>query len=355
MKKRIRLLIVLGMMSGMINAGAQDIHFSQFYENAILRNPALTGIFSGDYKAGVNYRSQWSNISAPFQTVLASAETRISVNREVGDYVSFGVCATYDHAGTINFNTMQVYPAINYNKAMADGHRSYLSIGFTGGYVQRSFDLTKATFSSQYSGGSYDPLRGSGENIQNNSLQYFDAGAGMSFNSTVGEARMVTYYIGAAAYHVAKPKESFAGDGDLVRLDTKLNGNLGVRASFTDQYSMLVHFNYSMQGTYREIIGGVLLGWHTRSENVRSFGLYAGAFLRVKDAIIPTLKLDYDKYSFTFSYDVNTSSLKPASNGAGGAEISLYIRGNYNHKNQVTSNVSCPRFEQMLDNSGSDF
>ena len=114
---------------------AQDIHFSQFYENAILRNPALTGIFSGDYKAGVNYRNQWSNISVPFQTVLASVESRISVNEDVGDMLSFGVTATYDRAGSISFNSFQVYPAVNFNKALEDKHQSYLSTGFTAGYI----------------------------------------------------------------------------------------------------------------------------------------------------------------------------------------------------------------------------
>src|SRR5690242_12887659 len=74
-------------------AGAQDIHFSQFYENALLRNPALTGIFTGDYKAGVNYRSQWGNISYPFQTVLASVEMKMPIKRDVKDYFSFGLTA----------------------------------------------------------------------------------------------------------------------------------------------------------------------------------------------------------------------------------------------------------------------
>ncbi|MBN9482917.1 MAG: PorP/SprF family type IX secretion system membrane protein [Bacteroidetes bacterium] len=336
-------------------AKAQDIHFSQFYENAILRNPALTGIFSGDYKAGVNYRTQWSNISAPFKTILASAETRVAVNREVGDYISFGATATYDRAGSINFNSMQIYPAINYNKAMADGHRSYLSIGFTGGYIQRSYDLSKATYSSQYANGQYDPLRPSGENMNNTSLQYFDLGAGMSFNSTIGEAHMVNYYIGAAAYHVAKPKETFAGDQDMLRLDTKWNGNLGIRAAFNEQYSLIVHVNYSQQGPYQEIIGGGLVSWHTRSESIYNFAVYAGCFLRVKDALIPTIKLDYDKYSITMSYDVNTSSLKPATNGTGGYEMSLYIRGNYKHNDRMGGQVACPRFEQMLDHSATDF
>src|SRR3954467_773907 len=126
--KRLLTCAVSGMVLLSHTAKAQDIHFSQFYENAILRNPALTGIFSGDYKAGVNYRQQWSNISVPFTTVLASVESRILVNKEVGDYLSFGVAATYDRAGTINFNSMQIYPAINYNKALEDTHGSYLSL-----------------------------------------------------------------------------------------------------------------------------------------------------------------------------------------------------------------------------------
>ena len=29
---------------------AQDIHLSQFYETPILRNPALIGLFNGDYR-----------------------------------------------------------------------------------------------------------------------------------------------------------------------------------------------------------------------------------------------------------------------------------------------------------------
>src|ERR1043165_9714623 len=98
MKKLITITAALMAIGGTLRA--QDIHFSQFYENAILRNPALTGIFSCDYKAGVNYRTQWGNISNPFQTVLASAETRIVVNKELHDYLSFGACISYDHAGS---------------------------------------------------------------------------------------------------------------------------------------------------------------------------------------------------------------------------------------------------------------
>ena len=72
-----------------LSSNAQDIHFSQFYENEILHNPALTGIFSGDYKLGIDYRTQWGNAFIPYKTTMISAETRIMVSREVGDFISF--------------------------------------------------------------------------------------------------------------------------------------------------------------------------------------------------------------------------------------------------------------------------
>lgn len=336
-------------------ASAQDIHFSQFYENAILRNPALTGIFSGDYKAGVNYRTQWSNISVPFNTMLASAETRIAVNKSVGDYISLGVTATYDRAGSINFTSMQVYPAINYNKAMADGRRSYLSVGFTGGYIQRAFDLSKATFSTQYQNGGFEHGAASGENIQNVSMTAYDLGAGISFNSSIGANRIVNYYIGAAGYHVARPKHTFNGDNDLLRLDTRWTANLGVKANLTEQFGLTVHANYTTQGPYTEMIGGALISWRSNPELSKTIVLYAGTFIRIKDAWIPTVKVDYNQYSFTASYDFNTSGLKPATNGTAGYEISLFVRGKYKHREGYNSSVACPRFEQMLEGGEAQF
>ena len=42
MKKYLGILLLLPLA---LKMEAQDIHFSQFYENSIMRNPALTGIF----------------------------------------------------------------------------------------------------------------------------------------------------------------------------------------------------------------------------------------------------------------------------------------------------------------------
>jgi type IX secretion system PorP/SprF family membrane protein len=333
-------------MFGATVTDAQDIHFSQFYENAILRNPGLTGIFSGDYKGGVNYRSQWGQISVPFTTVLASAEMRKQLNEETGDCVSFGLTATYDQAGSIDFNSLQVYPAIAYNKALEDAHGSFLTLGFAAGYIQRTTNPSKMTFSSQYVNGEWSGSNGSGETINFNQVNHFDMGAGLSFNSSMGRSNNVNYYIGVSAFHVLRPRNAFSNTDYFTRLNMKWQGNLGIKAQLSNQFGLLIHGNYSIQSPYEEIIAGALLSYSASDQNARPFTFYLGSFYRVKDAIIPTLKLDYKTYSVTVSYDMNNSNLKTASNGMGGFEISLYARGFFKRES-IVDMIKCPRFEVL--------
>ena len=37
-------------------AGAQDVHYTQFYNSPLTTNPALTGVFNGSYRIGAIYR-----------------------------------------------------------------------------------------------------------------------------------------------------------------------------------------------------------------------------------------------------------------------------------------------------------
>ncbi len=329
-----------------ISSRAQDIHFSQFYENAMLRNPALTGIFSGDYKAGVNFRNQWSSLSVPFVTVLGSAETRMPISKDVGDHLSFGLTVTYDKAGSINFTSMQVYPAINYNKALEDEHMSYLSVGFAGGYIQRSVDMSKMTFSNQWVNGSFDAQNATGENMVFQKLEHFDLSAGVSFNSSLGPENRVNYYIGAAAYHVTGPKQTFDKNQNFVRLGTRWTGNMGFQTYLENNFGITAHINYQNQSPHSEFIAGGLLSWRHYDELEQTrFTLYAGCFVRRKDAFIPTIKMDYNEYSLTASYDFTTSDLRSMSQGVGGFELSLFVRGEYKRGLDPMKQFSCPRFE----------
>lgn len=338
-----RILCMLLLLPAAMTAAGQDIHFSQFYETAVLRNPALTGIFSDDYKVGAVYRSQWNTLGKPFQTGMISAEGHWPVSKNGSDYVSIGLLGYYDKAGRVGLKTTAVYPAVNYNKSLEDAHFSYLSVGFTGGYVQRSFDVSRMTFDNQYQNGVVIPAMGAGEQLPDPQLQHWDIGAGVSFNSGIGPDNNVTYFVGVAAFHFTRPRRSFYENGATLNLQTRWNGNLGVNCMLNDIWSLQVHLNYMQQGPYRETIGGGLIKYApANNRNDKIFALSGGLFYRHRDAIVPMLKIEYKHQTFGLSYDINVSSLKAATNLRGGLELTAFINGMFN--GGYDDKHGCPRF-----------
>lgn len=335
------LLVTVGGVSS-----GQDLHFSQFYDNAILRNPGLTGIFSGDFKFGFDYRNQWSGVTSPYSTVMVSGETRFMVSREAADYLSFGALLTYDKAGSINFTSMQAYGSICYNKALEDEHNSFLSVGFAGGYLSRSVDQSLMTFSSQYVGGNFDPNNPTGETGTFNHLNNYDIGAGVSLNSSLDVNNRFNYYLGASAYHINSPTEIFNGGQVLVRLPMKWQFGAGLHLPFSDQFGFTAHANYSLQEPYSELIFGGLFTYRSIPVGLPSiFAFHFGAFFRRGDAFIPTVKIDYKDVSIGYSYDATNSSLATNASSASASEITLYIRSKYEHKKNPRDPIMCPRFE----------
>ena len=70
--------------------------------------------------------------------------------------------------------------------------------------------------------------------------------------------------------------------------------------------------------------------------------LYLGSWIRFGDAIIPYVGLEFGEFHIGATYDVNISSLKPASNMRGGAEFSLiYIK---KHVDPNAKKLNCPIF-----------
>ncbi|MBK7037948.1 MAG: type IX secretion system membrane protein PorP/SprF [Bacteroidetes bacterium] len=50
---------------------AQDVHFSQYNAAPLALNPALTGVNSCDWRAGLTYRNQWNSVTTPYVTYEA--------------------------------------------------------------------------------------------------------------------------------------------------------------------------------------------------------------------------------------------------------------------------------------------
>lgn len=338
-------LFLILMCSGIsTRVRAQDIHFSQFYEISALRNPALTGIFDDDFKAGVIYRNQWNSLGSPYKTFAATGEIRFAINRSASDFLTIGATFFSDQAGRASLKTTGLYPSINLNKSLADPHNSYLSAGFIVGMLQRSFDPSKLTFDNQFQGGVVIPGAGAGEPLPMNKLEHWDLGAGVSFNSGVGEQNNLVYFLGLSAYHFTQPRATFAEQGELINLATRWNFSIGVHVTVNETWNVELHSNSAVQGRYNEAVVGGLLRWtQINSESQQDFALSGGAFWRVGDAVIPTMKVSYRKASLGISYDVNISKFKVATGMRGGLEVTAFITGLYG-KNRYQDKRECPRF-----------
>jgi len=347
-KKTMRsiLLLCLCMFTLPVFVHAQaDIHFSQFYETSILRNPALAGVFEDDYKFGAYYRNQWSSISNPFQTGLVSAETHAPVSHMNNDFFSFGLLGYADEAGSIDQKITAIYLAAGYNKSFNTDHKTFLSVGFTGGYLQYSFDPSKATFNNQYVNGHYDPNAPILETLPYPKFTFFDVGAGINFNTCAGPDNKTTYVFGVSGYHFNQANLSYYQIPGLTE-EVRWNVNAGISTAMSENVGLMLQANYANEGTYTELIGGGLVTWTAVSRGLQDvFALSCGVFYRYDDAIIPVVKVKHKNMSLGFSYDVNVSSLKDASDMAGGFEMTLFITGSYSGANNgVYKKTICPRF-----------
>lgn len=315
---------------------AQDIHFSQFFETPLYRNPALAGIVNGDVRVQTVYRSQWNTVVNAYKTGSLNAEYKVPV---VGDdFLTLGMQVFYDRSGSANLTSTQILPAINYHKSLSSTRNIYLSVGFMGGWVERRVDRSKITTNSTYDG------LGDGESRLMPRNTYFDGSAGISLNVGLNDNPENNLVLGAALHHFNRPKNSFYND-QSVFINPKWVFSADAKFAVSEMSTLTIHSDYVKQGTYREIMGGIMYGLKLGAySDEPDYIISGGTFMRVGDAIIPTLKLDYRPFSVALSYDVNTSKLTSTSLGRGGMELSVTYVGMLDRENSSVNAVLCPRF-----------
>ena len=335
-KRRIRHLIIsLVCYCLCYTAKAQDIHFSQFFETPLLRNPSLAGIFTGDVRVQAVYRDQWNSVTNAYRTGSVNGELKMPIGKS-NDFITTGLQIMYDKAGTIGWTSTHVMPALNYHKSLSTDKNSYLSLGFMGGWIQRRFDPSKATTNSQYDNG------GIGENFSNTQFSYLDGSVGMSYNSNLAYNPDNNFFIGAAYHHFNRPNQTFFYRNANIELQPKWVFSGGIKLGVADNAYMTILGDHSKQGGFSETVAGMMYGLKLGNDPVNpDYTIHAGTFLRLNDAIIPVVKLDYNPFTFSLSYDANISKLKPSSYGRGGFEISFSYIGFRKSKGEY---LLCPRF-----------
>jgi type IX secretion system PorP/SprF family membrane protein len=328
----------------LFTAKGQDLHFSQFFEAPLLRNPSLAGIFTGDYRIQGVYRDQWNSVTNAYRTGSLNAEYKMPLGTG-NDFITTGIQAEFDKAGTVGLTTTHILPAFNYHKSLSNEKTMYLSLGFMGGLIRKTIDMSKITTDNQFNGGGYDGSLPTGENMLSPNYSTWDASVGMSFNTTFGADQQHSMFVGGAYHHLNRPKGSFYNNRSI-ELNPKYVVSVGVKWSLDDLSSLTLQGDHSIQGNYKETIAGFLYSYKLGYDldNNPLYTLSGGLLLRWQDAVVPVLKIDWGKLSTALSYDVNISPLKTASMGRGGFELSLCYIGFIHRDNSSEYKMLCPKF-----------
>jgi type IX secretion system PorP/SprF family membrane protein len=325
-----------------LKLSAQDFTFSQFYETPLLRNPGLAGIFNGDIRVSAAHRSQWGSVTVPFKTTAVSVEEKFPVGNG-NDLLTIAVHMSSDMAGDVKLKRTLILPALNYHKSLSEDKDTYLSLAFMGGMASNQFDPTLMRLADQFQNGSFNSTNATRQKVDRAGYNYWDASTGLSFSSSIGDAK---YYVGTALYHFTKPKVAFNFSNDDVHLDERYIVNAGFNMPVSEANKINVFADYIRQGGSRQLLGGLMFGHDIAEyyEDDNAVTVYAGAFIRVKDALIPMVKLDKKHVSLGLSYDVNISKLKVASNWRGGFELTASYKGFLRTTSSTLDKVRCIRF-----------
>ncbi len=339
----LQISITLLVGSVALSVQGQDIHFSQLSETPLLRNPALAGLFSGDVRIQTVYRSQWNSFTDAYKTGSVNAEFKLPIGRK-NDFVTIGGQVLYDRAGTVALSATHVLPMINLHKSLSDERNMYLSMAVMGGLVQRRIDRSKITTDSQFDGTGYVPGSSTGESFTRNSYSYGDATVGMSFNTQLGSNEDNNIYAGVAYHHFTKPKNvAFYSNYDI-EMSPKIVYSIGVRTSFSENAYITLEGDFSKQGSFTNMIGGIVISRKIGDIADPKYLFHIGSYYRYNDALVPVVKLETKPLAFSLSYDINMSNLRQASFGRGGMEASIIYQSFHSGRYSSRDDLRCPRF-----------
>ncbi len=310
---------------------AQDIHFTQTAQTPLLINPAATGVFDGWERVILNHRNQWLGASTQFMTTNVAADVNLGKSR-LNDkaHVGLGILFYNDIGGDSKWGMQK--GALSLSGILPAGNGHIFSAGIQGGFANRSADLSRVTWASQWDGSGFDQSILSGEANSAGSFTYMDAAAGLFYTYDAGQNTFqrnndFKLQIGVSGYNLNKPYLKYVTvEGD--RLERKFVGHANVIADLVgSRWSIDGSIVQVVQRPHLETIAGLMLRYRFNdgtkiTGNFQDAYFGFGLYYRHKDAVSPTIMVDWKGFKFGASYDVTVSALRKAYRG-GSLEFSL--------------------------------
>ena len=319
---------------------AQDVHFSQYNAAPLALNPALTGVNSCDWRAGLTYRNQWNSVTTPYVTYEAFFDMPIVKEIGIASKLTGGLLSYNDVSGDGNLTNLSVMASTAFVLGLGGRENHNLSLGLQGGLMQKSLDFNALKWPNQWTGDDFDPNMSSFEPYLGDNISRFNMSTGLAYHNEVSKKFNVT--AGFAMFNLVSPKESFLQD-DENKLGARMVGHLKAGFTFANKYGFIPSVLYQTQSGAKEVVVGADLGYFLNNANFPAT-FFLGGHYRLDDAMIATVGMDYKNFRFGASYDINTSTLQEASSGKGGFELSLVYTGCILPVIPKSYDMPCPRY-----------
>ncbi|MGN6530768.1 MAG: PorP/SprF family type IX secretion system membrane protein [Ginsengibacter sp.] len=341
MKKIFKILFLFFSSSfGMQYTFGQDLHFSQFFNNPLLTNPANTGFIpDADYRLGASYRNQYSNImSVPYKTMSIFGDAQVFRDRIETGWMGLGGVIERDVAGTGSLTSTQIYASVAYHQML--GLSSLLTAGFNVGWANKRIDQSKLTFPDQFDGRFFDATLPTAVQLLNNSVSFFDMQAGLNYAYFPTEDVYIN--AGYSIQHVNRPKETFFAEDNSSTIPMRHIGFINGIFKMSDVVIINPAAYYTIMAKSSELVIGMNAAYNLSGDGSKQ--IIGGLFYRYGDAFIPMVGLQVGNVRFTFSYDVTTSSLQNYNHSFGADEFNVLDKGFYNQFNGNRKETLCPTF-----------
>ncbi|MGI8951607.1 MAG: PorP/SprF family type IX secretion system membrane protein [Chitinophagaceae bacterium] len=331
-------LLITIFFSSAVNSYAQDPHFSQFFSSPLTLNPAFIGKFDGTVRVAGNYRNQWPTIDKAYETETVSVDFSILQKKlATTDTWGIGIMAYSDKSanGAVNFNYASLGTA--FHKGLDENGYKQLGAGFQATYANMMINTANLKFEDQLTPFGFTGV--TSEIFNNSTLKnhYFDLNAGVLYTASTSNKN--NFYAGVSAYHINRPQQQFTGG--LYLLNPRFTFHAGGFFPVGDITTLHLSGLFSTQAKAHEtVVGGAFQFALGDQDADKPMSFYAGSWIRLSDAIIPYIGLEFSDFRLGVTYDINTSQLKTASQSQGGIEVSLiYIK-----KPAQSKGIPCPKF-----------
>lgn len=310
----------IGLLPLGLTAQDLDIHWSQYYNAPFYVNPALTGVFSGDHRISGNYRNQWYNVPVKYETIALAYDRKFYVKGMKNGLFGGGIHLLHDQAGTSRLRTLQVALGASYTHKIASSY--YLTVGVQGAFNNRRYDTGDLTFDSQYDGNQYQPTWDPGEVFLNTNFSFATLGTGLNLHQQV--SARTWFDLGGGWFNLNTPLQKFNENREY-EMKSRLTGYLNGAVRLVGPFDLLYRGLAMFQGPNYESLGGLGLKFHLSEAKTREFALSVGVDYRFNenDAWAPVIGVDWRRWKAGFSWDVNVSDFRAATNQNGGPEVSI--------------------------------